>query len=442
MLWTAIAHIQCTKPNVISVVYSGDTNATKQEILAKVKSRFNIELDETLLDFVFLDSRRFVEDSAWPRMTLLGQSLGSMYLAWEAMSKLIPDLYIDSMGYAFTFHVVSLLGNIPVGAYVHYPTVSTDMLNRVKDRTQSYANTGTISSSAVLSQAKLLYYRVFMYYYAMSLRTASFIMANSTWTQEHVNGILAYSNAVLDAIHLLPPFILLKLFTSNNAPKLATIVYPPCDTKELSSFDLRQRERIILSLAQFRPEKDHISQIQAFHQLLEDHPEYRSTEKDLGVRLVLVGGSRNDGDAARVAHLRKMAGELGIEDRVEFIVNAPFSKVLELLSKASIGLSTMVDEHFGINIVEYMAAGVIPVTHASGGPLKDIVVPFEGKITGYHAKSPAEFAKAFHAVLQASPEEEFAMRKRARNWAVQTFSEAEFEKGWDSCGWDHYLKSH
>lgn len=65
-----------------------------------------------------------------------------------------------------------------------------------------------------------------------------------------------------------------------------------------------------------RPEKDHISQIQAFHQLLEDHPEYRSTEKDLGVRLVLVGGSRNDGDAARVAHLRKMAGELGIEVRI------------------------------------------------------------------------------------------------------------------------------
>lgn len=59
-----------------------------------MQSRFNIELDETLLDFVFLDSRRFVEDSAWPRMTLLGQSLGSMYLAWEAMSKLIPDLYI------------------------------------------------------------------------------------------------------------------------------------------------------------------------------------------------------------------------------------------------------------------------------------------------------------------------------------------------------------
>ena len=60
----------------------------------------------------------------------------------------------------------------------------------------------------------------------------------------------------------------------------------------------------------------------------------------------------------------------------------------------------MVDEHFGINIVEFMvrqnrpdpfilgsnqlvkAAGAIPVTHASGGPLKDIVVPVDGKRTG------------------------------------------------------------
>jgi alpha-1,2-mannosyltransferase len=35
-----------------------------------------------------------VEDSTWPRFTLLGQSLGSMYLAWEAASLLMPDLYI------------------------------------------------------------------------------------------------------------------------------------------------------------------------------------------------------------------------------------------------------------------------------------------------------------------------------------------------------------
>jgi len=60
------------------------------------------------------------------------------------------------MGYAFTFHVVSLLGNIPIGAYVHYPTISTDMLKRVQKRTPWHTNTNAISSSATLSQAKLL----------------------------------------------------------------------------------------------------------------------------------------------------------------------------------------------------------------------------------------------------------------------------------------------
>lgn len=58
--------------------------------------------------------------------------------------------------------------------------------------------------------------------------------------------------------------------------------------------------------------------------------------------------------------------------------------MLKWLSKASIGLSTMVDEHFGISVVEFMAAGAIPVTHASGGPLNDIVVNFNGLPTGTH----------------------------------------------------------
>lgn len=69
----------------------------------------------------------------------------------------------------------------------------------------------------------------------------------------------------------------------------------------------------------------------------------------------------------------------------------------------------MVDEHFGINVVEFMvcvvgavlrspctlshakpllvaflwqAAGLIPLSHASAGPLLDIAVPVDGKPTG------------------------------------------------------------
>ena len=37
VLWTAIAAMQRTNPDIISAVYSGDTDATKAEIISKVK---------------------------------------------------------------------------------------------------------------------------------------------------------------------------------------------------------------------------------------------------------------------------------------------------------------------------------------------------------------------------------------------------------------------
>ena len=95
------------------MVYTGDVEATKEQIISKVKvsvhvprtdtkgytstirqSRFDIELSPTSLHFVYLNSRYLVEDKSWPKFTMLGQSLGSMYLAWEAVSKFVPDLFI------------------------------------------------------------------------------------------------------------------------------------------------------------------------------------------------------------------------------------------------------------------------------------------------------------------------------------------------------------
>ncbi|KAK2465284.1 hypothetical protein APHAL10511_002638 [Amanita phalloides] len=344
VLWTAIAAIQRTQPNVVVVVYSGDTDASKDDILDKVHRRFNIKLDPSSLDFVFLKTRYLVEDSSWRHFTLLGQSLGSMYLVWEAMSNLIPDLFIDSMGYAFTFHVVSFLGHIPIGAYVHYPTISTDMLARVQSRRRWHTNTDTISSSAILSQAKLLYYRFFMYHYAHTLRKAQFLMVNSTWTKNHIDSILRRSDPILDVLHVYP-----ILGFSRMKPKATHIVYPPCDTRAMSRFPLDKRQRIILSVAQFRPEKDHVTQLRSFHKLLQIYPEHAT------VKLVVIGGSRNADDAARVEGLRELARQLDIENCVEFVINASYSVVLDWLRRSSIGFSTMVDEHFGINVVEFMA---------------------------------------------------------------------------------------
>ena len=61
----------------------------------------------------------------------------------------------------------------------------------------------------------------------------------------------------------------------------------------------------------FRPEKDHAKQIYALEKLFEMHPEHKSQ----GVRLVLLGSSRNVADAERIEVLRRLVVELKLEVR-------------------------------------------------------------------------------------------------------------------------------
>jgi hypothetical protein len=54
---------------------------------------------------------------------------------------------------------------------------------------------------------------------------------------------------------------------------------------------------------------------------------------------------------------QEYARELGLGSSVEWCVNVPFSELKQLLGGAVGGLHSMTDEHFGISVVEYMAAG-------------------------------------------------------------------------------------
>ncbi|KAJ3011240.1 asparagine-linked glycosylation protein [Thoreauomyces humboldtii] len=90
------------------------------------------------------------------------------------------------------------------------------------------------------------------------------------------------------------------------------------------------------------------------------------------------------------------------------------------------GVHTMRDEHFGIGVVEYMAAGLIPIAHASAGPKMDIVTPLEGRSTGFLADSVKTYAETFHEVLALDPAQQLAIRERARAAVVERFSDATF----------------
>jgi alpha-1,2-mannosyltransferase len=51
---------------------------------------------------------------------------------------------------------------------------------------------------------------------------------------------------------------------------------------------------------------------------------------------------------------------------VELLENAPYSEIVRRLGEASIGLNTMQDEHFGINVVEFMVRPLLTVCSRDG----------------------------------------------------------------------------
>jgi alpha-1,2-mannosyltransferase len=82
----------------------------------------------------------------------------------------------------------------------------------------------------------------------------------------------------------------------------------------------------------------------------------------------------------------------------------------------------MSTEHFGIGIVEMMAAGLIVIAHNSGGPKSDIVLPQHRKGTsncaamstnGFLASTVHEYAEQIHNILSMELEVMNTIRKNA-----------------------------
>ncbi|EED23838.1 alpha-1,2-mannosyltransferase (Alg11), putative [Talaromyces stipitatus ATCC 10500] len=417
VLWAAVKATQERWPKAVCAIYTGDHEVTKAAILERVETRFNIKLHAPTVVLLYLSTRKYVLSSMYPHFTLLGQSLGSLVVAFDAFNLLVPDIYIDTMGYAFTIALCKyLFPSVPTGAYVHYPTISTDMLTSLDDDTGIKGlNSG--AGSGWKGTAKRRYWHLFARLYGWVGSKVDVVMTNSSWTSAHINSLWGPSRKRL------------------VAHKDATVVFPPTAVKELhSSIEVNDstessREPNILYIAQFRPEKNHALILRAFARFLNKHREKSTAEKT--PKLILIGSVRHSSpDETHIYHLRLLAHELHIRDQTTFICDASWPTILSYLCTCSIGTNAMWNEHFGIGVVEYQAAGLISVVHDSGGPREDIVINLNGEgETGFRASTEKEFAAAFEDALALPKGEKIAMRSRARRSALR-FTEEEFARKW------------
>ena len=272
------------------------------------------------------------------------------------------------MGYAFTLALCKFLfPKIPTGAYVHYPTISTDMLDSLDAEAGKGLNAG--SGKGLKGALKRRYWHIFAWMYSWVGGNVDIVMTNSSWTQGHIK-------------ILWEPHRRKRQKTSD-----IEVVFPPVAVEELeqaievSEQSEGDREKALLYVAQFRPEKNHTLILRAFSRMLHSNSG-DAAKATQDAKLVLVGSVRDSEDATRVYNLRLLAHELKIKDHVEFLCDAPWSDILDWLRRSWVGVNGMWNEHFGIGVVEYQAAGLISVINDSGGPKEDIVVEWDGGPTG------------------------------------------------------------
>ncbi len=111
-------------------------------------------------------------------------------------------------------------------------------------------------------------------------------MVNSSWTRQHIS----------------------QLWWTLKKPSL---VHPPCNVSHLAALplDRKLKSLFLVSVAQFRPEKDHEKQLHAFSLARERaHADTQrtpslSSEAVMAARMKMVGSCRNGEDEQRVANL-------------------------------------------------------------------------------------------------------------------------------------------
>ena len=431
VLWRMISSLISPPPNLnitnifqnmpkikINIISGKEDNI--EELNKRLKERFNIVIpsnsnfnsnfnqnrtsNNPILDIEIITLRSGYMLRPQNFGTMFFQILGQIYFAYEIITKVYSDVYCDTTGIPFTYFVLKYLGHAKVTTYTHYPFISNEMIDQVKHNISGVHSRGYLSKFKFIKEMKLIYYKLILDLYGfMGNKCLSFAYVNSTWTFNH-----------------------LKLIWNDLSKKdNLKILYPPCSTSVYRvAAENQQRKNIIVSFAQFRPEKRQDLQIQIFQKLKENLKKYNGFDD---LELHIIGGVRNNSDQEILDNLVKFTKQLGLENSVKFLKNGTTEQIIQEFSQAKIGLHTMVGEHFGITLIEMMSAGLILVTHNSAGAKDDIIVASDGNCKpGYLVENENDYVNQIEEILLRYNEIKNFVVEASRRKAEQ-FSDENFD---------------
>lgn len=185
-----------------------------------------------------------------------------------------------------------------------------------------------------------------------------------------------------------------KRFIDDEFPKQSIVLYPPVDVQQ---FKARTKENLILYVGRFSQLEQSKRQdvvLTAFLKFYKFH---------LGNWKLILAGSSDVGRTDAVDILR----EHSKNDSVEILENPPFSKIQNLYGRATFfwsaagyGVDERIDpqklEHFGMTVVEAMAAGCVPIVFNGGGHRETV----QDGVNGFLWDTPVDMITCTKKLIQ------------------------------------------
>ena len=185
------------------------------------------------------------------------------------------------------------------------------------------------------------------------------------------------------------------------------ILHPPVDIERFSHAyhqPMNTRELKVLVVSRFSPEK-RIENAIKIAQGLKGKVKFQ------------IIGSLAPANRSYFKGLQQMVEMHGLIHSVSLSPNASNQELIDSMSKSMIYLHTMIGEHFGVSIVEAMAAGLIPIVPAYGG-CSEIVPPHQQ----YHTLEEAADLIA-NNVKHANDERRIQMHELSMRYSPANFRE-------------------
>lgn len=218
-----------------------------------------------------------------------------------------------------------------------------------------------------------------------------------------------------------------RFFLKHVSPKQYYLLYPPVE----NLLDKPpQKSRLILSVGRFfghlHSKKQEVL-IKAFISGSKKYPEFKQ------YKLVLVGGLKKE-DQSYFDYLQRLKKN---HHNIEIKANVSHPEIQQYYRRAQIywhaagyKINEKKDphlvEHFGITIVEAMAAYCVPIVYPAGGPKETV----KHQQSGLFYQTPGELIKQTLSLIK-NPKLLQQLAQQARNRAETKFGQAIFENNLD-----------